>query len=157
MAALYLQLGLDNMNLIELIKLKYPHLENLVDYQIGDDGTGQKITAWNNEEPKPTVADINNLKNDVGIKAQGFQIQAEQYIRSMIEAKPHEKGYDSILTLATYITSENAQWQAEAVSFIKWRDRVFEYSYSQLAIAQQTGNIPTLEEFMLNIPLLVWP
>jgi hypothetical protein len=87
-----------------------------------------------------------------------LQKQIEQKLRELIETKPLERGYDSLMTLTSYVTSGNAQWKAEADAFIAWRDSVFDHAYQTLADAQaELIPLPSLEDFMAGMPTLTWP
>jgi hypothetical protein len=79
-------------------------------------------------------------------------------IAAMMDAKAIDRRYDSALSLATYIGSTNAQWAAEALAFVAWRDQVWTYCYAELEKVQSgTRTQPTVAEFLAELPVVVWP
>lgn len=44
------------MNIAEILAFMYPTASPLVDYQVGDDGTGPRIVAWSLQQPQPDSA-----------------------------------------------------------------------------------------------------
>jgi len=148
------------MNLADILKIKYPTADFLSDINLAKVGEDTLITFWNTEKlgPQPTQQDIDQWNADTGINLQYLQSQIEYLLRKIVESKPVEKGYDSIATLSSYITSSNAQWKAEAEAFIAWRDSLFAFAYSELNQVQ-TGQIqpPSIDEFISSLPSLVWP
>lgn len=145
------------MNLSDAIKLKYPDEIKNESIILQDDGRGIYIKEWFTDSI-PTQKDVDDWLNDPLIKLQHAQRQVEDYLRELIDSKPTEKGYDNILTLMSYTNSTNEQWKAEADSFIAWRDSVFEYCYGVLYKVQNAEiPMPTIEEFITNLPELVWP
>lgn len=148
------------MNLIDVLKIKYPNCNFLDDIQIGDHGDGQGLTIiqWNITDPQPTLEDINGWLSAPNYNLQYLQNIIEDQLKLIIESKPKERGYDNILTLMSYTNSSNIQWKAEANAFIAWRDSVFEYSYGLLAQVQANQiTAPTLDNFLAGLPILNWP
>lgn len=149
------------MSIIETILLKYPNIEGVQYWNAQYDGTlwsdPYEGLIWNNTEiPKPSKEELNQWENEVSLIY--LQKTIEKELRELIESKPGERGYDSIATISSYITSSNIQWKAEADAFIAWRDSVFEYAYniqSQVQLGQIS--VPTIEEFISNVPILEWP
>lgn len=147
------------MNLVDLLKLKYPNARNLFDYQIADPGDGNLyISQWNLDAPKPTAAEIASWMKDPDINLQNLAEGIADKLRVIVENKPAERGYDNIATLSSYVTSSNLQWKAEAEAFIMWRDAVFDYAYTLLAnVKNGTVPPPTEEQFLAALPALLWP
>ncbi|HCJ1046005.1 TPA: hypothetical protein NQN30_000394 [Legionella pneumophila] len=80
-----------------------------------------------------------------------------QAIQDFLNYKAKEKNYESSLHCASYRDSTNAQWQQEAQAFIAWRDAVWLYAYSELALIQAGEKpVPTIEEFIQSLPDLNW-
>lgn len=94
-----------------------------------------------------------------------FQNQSNQNINDYtlqlqlaIDTKASERGYSSGVLCSSYIQSTNAQWAAEAQSFIAWRDTCFEYGYHYLAQVQDgTITSPNIDEFISGLPVMEWP
>ena len=79
-------------------------------------------------------------------------------LQEAIDNKAMGKGYTNGFACATYVTSTNPQWAAEAQAFVAWRDICFDYGYDYLSKVQ-SGEIanPNLEDFLMEIPAMVWP
>lgn len=58
-------------------------------------------------------------------------------------------GYNSIVSAATYATSTNPQYAADAAALIQWRDDVWDWAYPKYA-GVTPGETP--EEFMVDMP-----
>ena len=92
---------------------------------------------------------------------QGVNLNPELYqskLQEAIDSKATEKQYGSGVLCASYVTSTNAQWAAEAQAFVAWRDNCFEYGYDYLDKVQ-SGEIPnpSIENFLTGLPTLTWP
>lgn len=94
-----------------------------------------------------------------------FQAQAmrqpwlyEMKLQEAIDFKATEKDYGSGVLCASYVTSTNPKWAAEAQAFVAWRDEAFNYAYNYLARVQD-GSIanPSIEDFLTGMPELIWP
>lgn len=146
------------MKLAEIIPLVYPDADMLTNVRVQDNGEGQFIAYWDEGKlgPKPSEQDI--LDQIPVVRLAFMQKQIELSMRELVEAKPLERGYDNVMTLSSYTTSGNAQWKAEADAFIAWRDSVFAYAYQTLADVQaELTPLPSLEDFMAEMPTLKWP
>jgi len=90
----------------------------------------------------------------------GAALQASytQAAQSMLDATAQSKGYDSMLSLVTYVTSTNATFQAEAIAGRAWRDAIWTEAYSILAQVQ-AGTLaqPTIPAFLAMLPAITWP
>lgn len=82
----------------------------------------------------------------------------KEQLQGLIDHKAAEKEYASGFSCASYVSSSNPQWSAEAQAFIAWRDSVFEYAY-QYFDDVQSGVItnPNFEDFFAGVPTMVWP
>ena len=75
-----------------------------------------------------------------------------------MDAVAAQKQYGSTLLCASYTTSTNEQWKAEADTFIAWRDNVLAYSYTELAKFQSgEREAVSFEEFITELPVISWP
>lgn len=79
-------------------------------------------------------------------------------IQSHVDEQARFRRYESGNSLATYVNSTNLQWVAEATAFVAWRDAVWAYSYAELdkVLAAQRQQ-PTIDDFLDELPALVWP
>ncbi len=90
--------------------------------------------------PAPTQADY----------SQAIQVQLDTVARS------HD--FDSGLAAATYVTSANPAYAADAQAFVAWRDAVWAYAYAELAkvMAGERAQ-PTIDVLIAELPAMVWP
>lgn len=68
------------------------------------------------------------------------------------------RGYDNILSAATYATSTNPKFAVEGQYAVEARDATWAKCYEVLAeVEAGTRPMPTLEELMAELPVLEWP
>jgi hypothetical protein len=68
------------------------------------------------------------------------------------------RNYDNILSACSYIASTVPQFAAEAAYCVEARDATWATLYAGLADVQAgLRPMPTLEEVLLELPVLVWP
>jgi hypothetical protein len=75
-----------------------------------------------------------------------------------LDAVAQERQYDNRLTIVSYLGSTNPQWNAEAETYIAWRDAALAYMFGQLT-SVEAGEIapPSIEEFIAGIAPIDWP
>lgn len=79
-------------------------------------------------------------------------------IQSHVDAQAVSRRYDSGNSLATYVNSTNAQWAAEAVAFVAWRDAVWAYAYGEMdRVLNGDREQPTIDELLEELPEMEWP
>jgi hypothetical protein len=78
--------------------------------------------------------------------------QAEAAIQGHIDATARARGYRSGDACATYATSTNAAWQAEALAFVAWRDAVW-----ALAFTTDPSGFENTGDVIAALPAMVWP
>jgi|GEM_PF-5980116 len=82
----------------------------------------------------------------------------ERAIQALIDATARERQYDSGVSCASYVNSTVQQWAAEAAAFVAWRDAVWAHAFTELDKVQQGLRVqPTVEEFLLELPVMQWP
>ena len=79
-------------------------------------------------------------------------------IQKRLDTFAHTRGYDGILSACTYATSGNLRFSKEGQYCVTARDATWAKCY-EIMDAVQTGTrpMPTLEEIMLELPVLAWP
>ncbi len=78
-------------------------------------------------------------------------------LKVLLVKKAREKDYESDLTIVTYALSTNETWKQEATDFIEWRDKVLIYAYDILVkVESQEIEIPSIDDFISNAPILTW-
>lgn len=78
-------------------------------------------------------------------------------IQAHMETVAQSRGYQDADRLASYTTSGNATWSAEAVTFSAWRDAVWAYSFEQMAAVQSgVRQAPTVDGLIAELPAIDW-
>jgi hypothetical protein len=79
-------------------------------------------------------------------------------ITAHIEATARSRHYDSAVSMATYVTSATPAWAAEAQAFVTWRDSVWVYVYTKLALVEAEARTqPTVAGLVEELPAIEWP
>ncbi|MBB5040797.1 hypothetical protein [Shinella fusca] len=82
----------------------------------------------------------------------------ENAIQALVDTTAREKLFRDGVTLASYVSSTNPQWAAEATAFVSWRDGVWTYSYAELYKVQVgQREQPTVDAFLAEMPVVEWP
>jgi hypothetical protein len=84
--------------------------------------------------------------------------QFRSAIQAHVDATARGRNYDGGNSLASYTSSTNPAWAAEATAFVAWRDAVWIYAYAELDKAM-TGQrpVPEVEAFVAELPAIAWP
>lgn len=79
-------------------------------------------------------------------------------IQARLDAFARTRGYDGILSAATYATSTVPKFKAEGQYAVEARDATWTKCY-EILNAVQAGQrpVPTLEELLAELPVLEWP
>jgi hypothetical protein len=79
-------------------------------------------------------------------------------VNEYVEMAALSRQYSSAAHLATYVTSTNPDWAAEAAAFVSWRDAVWLAALPALNSAQENGEAPEeLSLFIASLPTISWP
>ena len=76
----------------------------------------------------------------------------EAAVQAHLDDKARARGYDGIMSAATYATSTDVTFAAEGVGYRNFRDSAWRYCYTQLASVQAgTRTAPTESELIAEI------
>lgn len=79
-------------------------------------------------------------------------------VQLYLDATARTRNYDGILSLASYAVSEDPIFAAEGKAGAAWRDTCWRYCYQALAeVEAGTRIMPTPEEAIAELPVMVWP
>lgn len=79
-------------------------------------------------------------------------------IQALVDETAREKQFNDGVTLASYAASTVEVWALQAQTFVAWRDSVWQYAYSELGRVQAgERERPTVDDFLLELPQIVWP
>lgn len=78
-------------------------------------------------------------------------------LKQLLNRKAAEKEYDDEQSIVSYKDSAVKIWAQEAADFIAWRDSCWQYAIEvQRQVEAQEIEPPTLDDFILNAPELIW-
>jgi hypothetical protein len=78
-------------------------------------------------------------------------------VQNYMDATVQTRGYDNIHTACTYVSSTDEVFKAEGTACLAWRDSVWRTCYNILdEVKAGKRAIPTLEEVIAELPVLVW-
>jgi len=81
----------------------------------------------------------------------------EKAVQQLLDSTARSKGYDSIISMTSYVNSGNAKWAGEATAAITWRDACWNESLVQMGTYLATGKLPSKGDFLAAMPTPVWP
>ena len=148
------------INLVEICRLKYPGQIEAGNINFREPEDVILIGEWNVpgiDRPKESdlLLEASNYENTYQLNQ--LQITCQHLIESHVEEIAKARQYSSAVSCASYNASTNPQWKAEAEAFIAWRDSVYAYAIGVIALVQAGGAIPTSDEVMSGLPIMVWP
>lgn len=79
-------------------------------------------------------------------------------IAAHVEAAAVARGYDSGVSCASYASSTNPAWRAEAEAFVAFRDAVWAKAFALLgAVGAGKRPAPSLADLITELPAIAWP
>jgi hypothetical protein len=123
-------------------------------WQLVDDHRGK--TAYRENGEAVQVWWLGPLPSDVTLSPPQQVYSAA--VQAHIDATARGRGYDSGVSLASYVASTITSWAAEAAAFVAWRDAVWAYAYMELAkVRNAERSQPTVAELVAELPTITWP
>ncbi len=148
------------LNLVEICTVKFPGQIEAMNITFRKPEEGFQFVTWSVPNiPRPTEAEI------MAEEPQWEQPYAIfvafntflPYIDNLLDTTAQSKQYGNAVACASYVSSTNPQWAAEAKAFIDWRDAVFVYAINIQTEVQQGAPIPSFDEFVAGLPTIIWP
>lgn len=85
------------------------------------------------------------------------QAEVTTRVQAVLDTFARTKGYDSIISAASYAASTIPQFAAEAARAILMRDNIWAACYAIMAaVVAGTRTLPTVEEIMAELPVASW-
>jgi hypothetical protein len=75
-------------------------------------------------------------------------------VQAWMDRTAQQKGYDSVVSCATYATSTVAEFRGDATAIIAWRDAVWvaAYAWRDGLNGQLPPTLPTIEDVIAQLP-----
>ena len=81
----------------------------------------------------------------------------EDAVHAHIEATAKSNGYESEASLASYVSSTNADWAMDAAVFVQWRDAVWTAALAGIdAVKAGQAQVTDMDAFISSLPKIVW-
>jgi hypothetical protein len=145
--------------MINEIKYLYPNAEPEIDFGLRDDsdGNGPYIHYWDTAKlgVQPTATELDEVKTLASVKPKlkAIETACEQHMDTVAQAD----GWDDRWSVTTRASYPN-QYQAKGIAFGQWMDDCWVLILqANLAIEAGTGTIPTVDEAIAELPVMVWP
>jgi hypothetical protein len=107
-------------------------------------GIGMSIDAPIPTPPEPTPEQLQKTLTDA--------------VQAHLDSTARTRGYDGILSLASYAPSTVPKFAAEGLAGVVWRDAVWAYCWGVLAdVGSGLRPIPTAAELVAELPAMSWP
>lgn len=148
------------MNIIDVCKILYPDDISRGNITFRKPDQDILIGTWNvSGVQQPTeeylLSLIPTYINQFNIDQ--LKNSATRIISNIIDTTAQSKQYENGVSCASYLNSTNPQWASEAQAFISWRDSCYLYAFNLLNDVVSGGEIPSEQEFIAGIPVIVWP
>ena len=149
-----------SLNLVEICTVKFPGQIEAGNIIFRKPDSEILFAKWSVPNiPQPTEAEIMAEEPQWEVPYAIFQAFHTflPYIDNLLDVTAQSKQYGNAVACASYVTSSNPQWAAEAKVFVSWRDAVFVYAINIQTEVMGGAPIPSFEEFVAGIPQIAWP
>lgn len=148
------------LNLVEICTVKFPGQVEAMNITFRKPDDTIYFATWNVPNiPQPTESEI--MAEEPQWETPYAILLALHtflpYIDNLLDITAQAKQYGSAIACASYVSSTNPQWAAEAKVFVSWRDAVFIYAINIQTEVMGGAPIPSFEEFVAGIPQISWP
>lgn len=122
----------------------------------------KRLEGWLDGEPY-TIKDYGPLPKGFSTEPPEPTLEEKQAaivgaVQARLDAFAQARGYDGILSAATYATSTNAQFAAEGKYAVEARDLTWAKCWQILNdVMSGQRPEPSLEEILSELPALTWP
>lgn len=131
----------------------YTKLHPTAQWSVGEDY--DSLEWYSTDISKPSLEDLEALTPQINIEI--FKTDINRKVNDLLTTTAQSHGYSSIESIISYAVSTNAQWKAEADTFVAWRDQVWEHVYVEYMVIDAGGEIPDEDVFMATLPKIIWP
>lgn len=148
------------MNIVDVCIIMYPGQVEAMNITFRQPEEDILIDTWNVDGvPRPTEAELAAMIPSLEAAYQLNQLKAasKYLIQNLLDTTAQTKTYNDALHCVSYGLSTNTQWKAEAETFIAWRDDVYETALQILSDVEGGAPVPTEQEFLAELPAIVWP
>jgi hypothetical protein len=150
------------MNIRDLCIIKYSGQVEAYNIMFGQDSQDSPIVIKHWAVPdiaQPTEAELEaeipQYQHQYDVET--FKSDIERKVGALLDSTAQSRGYSNSQSIASYVSSSNVQWKAEADAFVAWRDQVWEHVYIEYMDIDAGGSIANEDTFMASLPKIVWP
>jgi len=105
------------------------------------------------DDAEVKTAEQKQAEADISIRSRLTSV-----VQKHLDTTAQERGYDGVLSLCTYATSQNGKFQAEGQAGVEWRDNVWATCYQVMSEVEVGGRpVPTEQELLAELPVFQWP
>jgi hypothetical protein len=80
------------------------------------------------------------------------------FVQDILDTTAKVRGYDGILSAASYATSLNPKFRAEAQACVEFRDKMWSECYRlEAEVVDGLRSVPTPQELRALLPVIAWP
>lgn len=81
----------------------------------------------------------------------------EMAVQNHLDDTVKMRGYDNMLSACSYVNSNVAEFRAEGLACVEWRDIVWANFFTKLAHIKEKDLKPSTADVISELPPMVWP